>query len=104
MEYPTFNAGDILKMGVGSRSHMKQPYYVLVVSYNKDAKENGEILMTTKIPNAGTMSVILGNNEQYQLPRMTKVGTYNTHKHLLENQPLILNGKPFHENPTHLKY
>lgn len=87
-----FKKGDIIKMAVASRSHVIAPYYVLILEYNANAKD-GEIKMITEIPGKHSLQMVVGSNWEYHYPRMTKVGTLQTHAHLLLNQDL-----------THKKY
>lgn len=85
---PKFKEGQVIKMAVASRTHVIKPYYVEVLFYNEYAKE-GEIKMTTNIPGEHECNMKVGNNWEYHYPRMTIMGTKETHGHLLNNQTLL---------------
>lgn len=85
---PVFEKGDIIEMSVAKYSHEKKPYYVVCTYFNKNANF-GEVKMTTSIPDMWSLQMIIGNNWAYHYPRMKKVGTLDTHGHLLHNQNLV---------------
>lgn len=75
-------------MGVGSRSHVTKPYYVVIKYYNPLAKD-GEVKMTTCIPNRHSLDWVVGNNWDYHYNRILEVYPINSKIGLLFNQPLI---------------
>ena len=96
-----FREGQILKMAVASRSHVRHPYYVLVTYYNENAII-GEIKMTTTIPGEHSLNMIVGSNWEYHRPRMTIMGTNATHGYLLKNQlSLVRSAKSFYNTTTY---
>lgn len=93
-----FEKGDILKVEVGRHSHVNKPYYVLV-----EQGGGGDFGFTTSIPGLMKRDWV-GKGESsyyYHKNRCTKVGTEETHGHLLYNQQLILNGETIYseDNP-----
>lgn len=82
-----FKKGQVIKMAVGPRSHVTKPYYVQVMFYNPKAKFL-DTIMITDIPGQHRLDMFVGKNWEYHKPRMTIVGTVETHGHLLHNQPL----------------
>lgn len=82
MKPTDFKVGEIYKMKVASRSHVKKPYYVQII-------EVGDDFIKTNIPNKHSLKICKGNgNWEYQTERMEKVGTIKTHLNLLFNQDL----------------
>lgn len=75
-----FILGGIYKMKVGSRSHVKVPYYVEVVDIGGD-------YITTNIPKHHSLTISRKNgNWEYQTERMQYVGNSDKHRALLFNQ------------------
>ena len=85
-----FNKGDILKVEVGSRSHVIEPYYVLVEEGGGDG-----FSFITSIPGVMKRSWCNAKAPEYEYHknRCLKVGTTETHGHLLYNQKLRMNDK-----------
>lgn len=83
----TFKVGNILKMNPTSRSHVKTPYYVEVVYYDENAIK-GQTKMITSIPGHHRCDMIVGNNWEYHLQRMSIMGDKSIFGKLIENQRL----------------
>lgn len=69
-------------MSVGSRSHVKVPYFVEIVDVGDD-------YITTSIPGKHELKIDKGNWD-YQTSRMTYVGTKEQYGQLLYNQEGLL--------------
>jgi hypothetical protein len=75
-----FEVGQVWKMNVANRSHVKHPYFVEIISVD----DNG---MTIGIPGEHTTEIKNNSPEcDYHIPRMECVGTKETYGHLLLNQ------------------
>lgn len=81
-----FAAGMVVKMNVGSRSHVTQPYYVLITFYDEKANMKGQLKMITTIPEQHSCRMIIGENWEYHLERMELMGDMASFGHLLYNQ------------------
>lgn len=83
-----FEVGDIYKMTVASRSHVKEPYFVEII-------EVGEGYIVTNIPGHHSLKISKSNtggtvnNWDYHIPRMIYVGKKADYDHLIKNQKLI---------------
>ncbi len=63
-----FNIGEVYKMAVASRSHVKKPYYVIIKNKNKHS-------IQTNIPHRHSLIIKYISPEwDYHIPRMTFVG------------------------------
>lgn len=63
-----FKVGDVYKMSVASRSHVKSPYYVIIKQVTEDFIE-------TDIPGEHSLRIRFGSPEwSYHIPRMTRIG------------------------------
>jgi len=87
-----FKHGDILKVALASRSHEINPYYVIVIYANKNAKY-GQTILETIIPDMWALKIKAGPSWDYHKDRFTKVGKLETHSHLLYNQNLVIKKK-----------
>ena len=76
-----FKPGQIYKMNVAARSHVKNPYFVEILK----VKEN---FIITNIPGHHSLKIEKGCNWDYHIPRMQYVGEKETHGHLILNQKL----------------
>jgi len=98
-QHHQFQKGDILKMDVASRSHVKDPYYVEVL-YSNTTAERGEITLIVGIPGYNYFAMPVAEWAfEYHLPRMTKVGTTLTHRELLYNQDSLKDHNKVQDDP-----
>ena len=75
-----FKVGDVYKMSVASRSHVKSPYYVIIKSVTEDYIE-------TDIPGEHSLIIKFGAPEwSYHIPRMTRIGNDQKSRALLKGQ------------------
>lgn len=80
----SFKKGDVYKMKVASRSHVKKPYYVIIEVVNDDA-------IVTTIPGFHSLCIQLNSPEwEYHIPRMKLVGNSEEDKKLLYNQKHLI--------------
>ena len=87
-----FKVGEIYKMKVALRSHVKSPYYVYIKSVGQDYIE-------TSIPYYHSLKISFLNKDMwnYHIPRMLKTSHVDTiYKRLIYNQKNLVN-----ENTTH---
>lgn len=78
-----FKVGEVYKMAVGSRSHVTEPYYVII-------KYVGEDYIVTYIPGKQSVRISFDNNWEYHIPRMTYIGNDEYSVKLLYNQKGLL--------------
>ncbi len=72
-----FKKGEVYRMAVASRSHVKKPYYVLI-------KDVGDDYIETYIPNRNSNKINFHSAEwDYHIPRMTLI---NADKSIVYNQ------------------
>lgn len=77
-----FKVGQIYQMAPTEYSHVKKPYYVLI-------KRVGANYIKTSIPDEHDLVIEKNTFEWgYHTDRMTLIGTFETHAHLLYHQPL----------------
>lgn len=76
-----FKVGQVYKMTVASRSHVKKPYYVQIVMV-------GEDFIKTSIPGEHSLIISKDNNWDYHIPRMRYVGNLRRDLALTEDQTL----------------
>lgn len=77
-----FKKGEVYKMNVASRSHVKSPYYVIIKKVGKD-------FIVTDIP--GHHSLIINeDNWDYHIPRMKLIGSNPFNKLLIYNQKNLI--------------
>lgn len=78
-----FKEGQIYKMNVSTRSHVKAPYYVEII-------ETTSNFIVTNIPNMHSLKIEKGINWDYHIPRMEYIGEKETHGHLILNQKNLI--------------
>ena len=79
-----FKVGEVYKMDVARRSHVKHPYYVII-----DAVD--DYFIVTKIPEKDCLQIKYSSPEwDYHIPRMTLIGSDSNAKKLIHNQPNLI--------------
>jgi hypothetical protein len=76
-----FKKGEVYRMAVASRSHVKKPYYVII-------NDTGRGFIETYIPGQHSLKIQHGVNWDYHIRRMTFVGSDHLSRALALNQSL----------------
>lgn len=79
----SFKVGEIYKMSVASRSHVKSPYYVEITEVGND-------YIKTNIPGNHSTKIKIGENWDYHILRMRFVGSDSLSKKLIYNQKNLI--------------
>ncbi len=83
-----FHIGEIYKMNVASRSHVKKPYYVVIINIGND-------FIKTYIPERHALEIRYPSFEwNYHINRMQLIGTFENDWKLLYDQKILTSEMP----------